>query len=75
MRIFLVLAVIMLALGGYILLHGLNYPSERSTLQFGDFHATVEQQRQVPTWIGVVLVAGGAFLLAWGAKSRGGTPR
>ena len=72
MRILVLLGVVLLAFGGFILVHGLNYPSERSTLKMGGFEASVEQQRSVPMWVGVVLLAAGVVLVGVGARRRSG---
>ncbi|MFN8179736.1 MAG: hypothetical protein U0167_17535 [bacterium] len=72
MRAMILSGVVLLALGGFILVHGINYPAERSTLKMGGFEASVEQQRSVPMWVGVVLLAAGVVLVGAGARGRGG---
>ena len=61
----------LLVLGGFVLLRGLSYTSQKSVLKVGDFNATVEERQAVPPWIGAVAVVGGIVLLVAGSRRRG----
>jgi len=61
----------LLVLGGFVLLRGLSYTSQKSVLKVGDFHATVEERQTVPPWIGAVAVVAGIVLLVAGSRRRG----
>jgi hypothetical protein len=63
--------LLLLVLGGVVLLHGLSFTSQKSVLKVGDFQASVEERRDVPTWAGALAVAGGVVLLIAGSRRRG----
>lgn len=60
----------LLVLGGFLLLGGLTYVSEKEVVRVGDFEVSASQERSVPTWVGVLSLAGGAGLLAGGLLVR-----
>ena len=67
-RRWLWLAGILLAvLGAFIVFRGLSYGSGRSVVRVGDFQASVEEQRAIPTWVGGVAIVAGLLLV--GASS------
>jgi drug/metabolite transporter (DMT)-like permease len=59
--------IILAGLGAFIVLRGLSYGSGRSVVRVGDFQASVEEQRAIPTWVGGVAIVGGLLLV--GASS------
>ena len=61
----------LLVLGGFVLLRGLSYTSQKSVLKVGDFNATVEERQTVPPWTGAVAVVAGIVLLVAGGRRRG----
>jgi hypothetical protein len=63
MRPLSLVGLALVALGGFILLRGLSFTSQKSVLKVGDFQASVEEHRTVPPWVGAVAVAGGLVLL------------
>ena len=71
MRPLTLAGLVLLLLGGFVLLRGLSYTSQKSVLKVGDFHATVAARQTVPPWIGAVAVVGGIVLLVAGARRRG----
>ena len=71
MRPLAVAGLLLLVLGGVVLLHGLSFTSQKSVLKVGDFQASVEERREVPTWAGALAVAGGLVLLVAGSRRRG----
>jgi len=70
MRPLSLVGLVLVAVGGFILLRGLSFTSQKSVLKVGDFQATVEEHRTVPPWIGGALFAGGVVLLLGGGRRR-----
>ena len=62
--------VVVAALGAFVLWRGISYPMHRSELRVGGFHASIQEQRAIPKWIGVVAVAGGALMIGAGLRGR-----
>lgn len=71
MRPLTLAGLVLLVLGGFVLLRGLSYTSQKSVLKVGDFQATMEEHRTVPAWLGAAAVAGGIVLLVAGSRRRG----
>ena len=69
----LIVGILLAGLGAFILLRGVNYGSQRSVLRVGDFHASVEERRAIPTWVGGVALVGGLLLIGTGLRGRRGT--
>lgn len=70
MRYFLLTGIVLIALGTFVLYPGLSYTSERSVMEIGDFHATVEERHVVPAWLGVCAVGAGILLIITGMRRR-----
>ena len=68
MRPLSLVGLVLVAVGGFILLRGLSFTSQKSVLKVGDFQATVEEHRTVPPWIGGLVLAGGVMLLVGGRR-------
>ena len=71
MRIGTMLGTLLLLLGAYIGLRGLNYTSRRSVVEVGDFKASVQEERNLPPWIGGALAVVGAGLIGFSVRGRG----
>ena len=71
MRPLTIAGLVLLVLGGFVLLRGFSFSSQKSVLKVGDFQATVEERREMPPWLGAVAVAGGIALLLAGTRRRG----
>lgn len=56
--------------GGYILVRGLTYSSDKAVAQLGDFKASIKEERAVPTWVGGVAIVGGLILVAAGLRKK-----
>jgi hypothetical protein len=68
-----ILGIVLVGLGAFVVLRGLSYGSGRSVVRVGDFQASVEEQRAIPTWVGGIAVVGGLLLVGAGlVKRRGG---
>ena len=70
MKSLLIVGIVVAVLGAAVLTRGLSYPSHRSMMRIGDLQASVQQERAVPTWVGVVLLAGGAVMIGAGLRGR-----
>jgi hypothetical protein len=71
MRPLAIAGLLLLILGGFILLRGLSFTSQKSVLKVGDFQASVEERRDVPAWAGALAAVGGLVLLVAGSRRRG----
>jgi hypothetical protein len=71
MRPLAIAGLLLLVFGGYVLLRGVSFASQKSVLAVGDFQASVEERREVPAWAGALSVAGGIVLLVAGSRRRG----
>src|SRR5512135_2690991 len=66
----IVSGIVVAALGALVLTRGISYPAHRSTMRVGDLQASVQEERAVPGWLGVVAVAGGALMIGAGLRRR-----
>jgi hypothetical protein len=70
MRILVLLGILLVAIGGYVILQGMNYTSQRSVVRVGDFEASMEEKRPVPGWVGGLAVVAGLALVVAGGRRR-----
>ncbi len=68
MKPHVVAGIVLVALGVFIVLRGLSYGSGRSVVRVGDFQASVEEQRAIPTWVGGAAIVGGLLLVGAGVR-------
>ena len=68
----MIAGIVLAGLGAFIVLRGLSYGSGRTTMRVGDFQASVDEQRAIPTWVGGVAIVGGLLLVGAGVRRRGG---
>jgi hypothetical protein len=66
----LLIGIVLLLLGGFVVVRGLSYTSERSVLKVGDLKASVEEKRSVPTWAGALAIVGGLALVIAGSRRK-----
>lgn len=72
MKPHMILGIVLVGVGVFIVLRGLNYGSERSVMRVGDFQASVETRRAIPVWAGGVAIVGGLLLVGASMRRRGG---
>ena len=70
MRPLTIVGLILIVLGGFVLVRGLSFTSQKSVLKVGDFQASVEERRDVPAWAGALAIVGGIVLLVAGRRRR-----
>ena len=67
----LTLAGILVAVVGvFILVRGLSYKSSNTVLEVGGLKASVTERRTIPTWVGIVAIAGGLVMVGAGARKK-----
>lgn len=71
MRPATLVGLVLVAVGGFILIRGLSYTSDRSVFKVGDIEASLEQKRSVPAWAGGLAAAAGLVLIVAGSRRRG----
>lgn len=62
--------ILVAAVGVFILVRGLTYKSSDTVLEVGGLKASVEERRSVPTWVGIVAIAGGLVMVGAGARKK-----
>lgn len=71
MRLGTLIGTVLLIVGAFIGVRGLNYSTHRSVVKIGDFEAKVEEQRTVPVWVGGVIFFAGLGLIGYSLSRRG----
>jgi len=71
MRLGTVIGAVLLIVGAFIGLRGLNYSTHRSVVKIGEFEAKVEEQRTVPVWVGGAIFFAGLGLIGYSLSRRG----
>jgi hypothetical protein len=66
----LIIGIVLVLLGGFVLVRGLSYTSDRHELKVGDFKASVEEKRAIPTWVGALAIVGGLALVVAGGRRK-----
>jgi hypothetical protein len=66
----LIIGIVLVVLGGFVLVRGLSYSSDRQVLKVGDLKASVEEKRAVPTWVGALAIVGGLALVVAGSRRK-----
>jgi hypothetical protein len=70
MRAALTAGLVLIAVGIFLILRPIHYPSDRSVIKLGSFQAKVEEDRTVPEWIGGIVLGAGVVLLGAGLFKR-----
>jgi drug/metabolite transporter (DMT)-like permease len=66
MRLLIIVGILIAVLGAFIVFGGISYPSEHSVVKVGGFHASLEEHREIPAWVGGIAIAGGLVLVVAG---------
>jgi drug/metabolite transporter (DMT)-like permease len=67
----LIAGIVLICLGAFVVFQGVSYSSHRSVMRMGDFHASVDEQRAIPTWAGGLAIVGGVLLVGASLWRRG----
>ena len=73
MRPLAIVGILLMLGGAYVLLKGFSYTSEKHEIDLGPIQGSVEEKKSVPTWVGVVALAGGTALLVSGMRKTSGS--
>ena len=57
-------------IGVWMVIRPPSYSREESVFKLGDVEAKMQQERQVPGWVGGMALGAGLVLLVVGSKSR-----
>ena len=71
MKPLVLIGILVAAVGGFILARGLTYTKDKKVLEIGGLKASVEEQRTIPTWVGIVGLVGGIGLILAGSSRKG----
>jgi hypothetical protein len=70
-RVLVLVGILLIGAGAWAATGRATYPSERSVLEVGEFRASVEAQRSVPPWVGVLGIVVGLGCVVAGRRRRG----
>jgi hypothetical protein len=68
MRALQIVGALLIAGGLYILIRSPSYSSEKSVLKVAGLEAKVNEEREIPGWVGAAVLAGGVVLIVVGAR-------
>ncbi|TLZ34856.1 MAG: hypothetical protein E6K24_12640 [Gammaproteobacteria bacterium] len=70
MRAVQVSGAVLIVIGLWMVIRPPSYSREESVFKLGDVEAKMQQERQVPGWVGGMALGAGLVLLVVGSKSR-----
>ena len=70
MRAIQVSGAVLIVIGVWMVIRPPSYSREESVFKPGDVEAKMQQERQVPGWVGGMALGAGLVLLVVGSKSR-----
>jgi hypothetical protein len=70
MRIVQIVGAILIAGGLYVLIKAPSYSSDKSLFKVGDVEAKIQQEQQIPPWVGGATLAAGVVLVVVGVRKR-----
>jgi len=63
MRSLTLAGLALIAVGLFVAVRGASYRSDRSVFKVGEMEASIQEERAVPPWVGVVGVVAGVLLI------------
>jgi hypothetical protein len=70
MRAMQIIGVILIAGGLYVLIKSPTYSSDKSLFKVGQVEAKLQQDHEVPPWVGGVALAAGVVLVVGGLRKN-----
>jgi hypothetical protein len=70
MRALQIVGALLIAGGLYILIKSPTYSSDKSLFKVGQVEAKLQQDHEVPSWVGGVALAAGIVLVVAGVRKR-----
>ncbi len=70
MRAIQISGAVLIVIGVWMVIRPPSYSREESVFKLGDVEAKMQQERQVPGWVGGMALGAGLVLLVVGSKSR-----
>ena len=62
--------VVLVAIGIFVLMTSPSMTTRHDVLRVGDLKVSADERQSLPTWLGGVLIAGGAVVIALGLRGR-----
>lgn len=70
MRVSLIAGILLVLAGGFVLINGGSFTTQRDVLKLGDLKVSAEEQHPIRPWIAGAAVVAGVVLVAAGARRR-----
>ncbi|HTG84641.1 MAG TPA: hypothetical protein VL853_07515 [Gemmatimonadales bacterium] len=70
MRISAVIGVLLLVVGVFVLVTGMQYKDTKKIVDVGDVEVKATDHRPIPKWVGIVALVGGVALVGAGMAGR-----
>jgi uncharacterized membrane protein HdeD (DUF308 family) len=70
MRISAVVGVLLLVVGVFVLVTGMQYKDTKKIVDVGDVEVKATDHRPIPKWVGIVALVGGVALVGAGMAGR-----
>jgi cytochrome c biogenesis protein CcdA len=70
MRALLISGAVLIAIGIWMIVRPPSYSREESVFKIGDIEAKMQQQHEVPGWVGGIAVGAGLALVVVGITKR-----
>lgn len=63
MRPLILIGIVLVCAGLFVTVRGVSYRTDRSVFKAGEIEASIQEERTIPAWAGVVAVAAGVLLI------------
>jgi drug/metabolite transporter (DMT)-like permease len=70
MRPALICGALLIAAGLYILIKSPGYASDKTLFQVAGVEAKIQQEHEIPSWVGAALLAAGVVMVGLGLRKR-----